>query len=305
MVNKMVEDIGKIISNGFETYTKNLNLSIPFILNAVITGIVAVILVIIGFFYFFSSSLASLKNAAGTEAVVSIILSIIRQHLFEIILLLVVIFLIVMFIAAFFTAGAIGMAKQATETGKSELSAMMEAGKKNLVNLYLAEILVGLISLAGIVFMVPGAMKVNISQLMSHENTGAILLLVAGFLLWILYLLIISIVLAMVSYALVVDNLDPVGGILTGFRFFTKNKLDVFLLWIITGIIAFVLGLIGQIMGLIPVLSIIWSFIDIFISIVIIPPIVTLWWVRLYMTRTDKKVYFNDLLAHPSDLERI
>jgi len=43
----MVEDIGKIISNGFETYTKNLNLSIPFVLNVVITGLLLVIIVIL------------------------------------------------------------------------------------------------------------------------------------------------------------------------------------------------------------------------------------------------------------------
>jgi hypothetical protein len=40
----MVEDIGKIISNGFETYTKNLNLGVPFVLNVIIMGLAFIIL---------------------------------------------------------------------------------------------------------------------------------------------------------------------------------------------------------------------------------------------------------------------
>jgi hypothetical protein len=40
----MVEDLGKIISNGFETYTKNLNLGIPFALNVIITSLLAFII---------------------------------------------------------------------------------------------------------------------------------------------------------------------------------------------------------------------------------------------------------------------
>jgi hypothetical protein len=39
------------------------------------------------------------------------------------------------------------------------------------------------------------------------------------------------------------------------------------------------------------------------ISICILNPLMTVWWVRLYMTRTGKQVYVNDLLAHPNDLQ--
>jgi len=299
----MVEDIGKIISNGFETYTKNLNLSIPFILNVFITGLLAVIFVIV-FILFLAPSLSSLENTASPEAFASIIISIITKHLFEIVILVLVAVLIIMFARAFFLAGAIGMAKQATETGKTDLSTMIEAGKKNGFNLFLAEILVGLLFLAGIVFMVPGAMKVNISQLLSPENTGAAFLLLGGFLLWMIYLFILSLVLAVFSYAVVVDNLNPVDGITTGFSFFNKHRLDVFLLWIIIGAIGFIIGLIGQLIAIVPILAIVWFFVDLFIGVVIFLPVITLWWVRLYMTRTDKPVYFNDLLAHPSDLAK-
>ena len=45
----MVEDTGKIISNGFETYKKNFNISIPFALNFFITMILGVVLFAMGF----------------------------------------------------------------------------------------------------------------------------------------------------------------------------------------------------------------------------------------------------------------
>ncbi len=301
----MAEDIGKIISNGFETYTKNLNLCIPFVLNFFITGLLAVIILGIGFFYFFGSSLSSLENAASPQDVIPIILSIASQHLFELVVLMLIFFLITMFLQSFFVAGAIGMAQQATETGKSGLSAMTEAGKKNVVNLYLAEILVGLLSLAGIVFIIPGAMKFDITQLLSFKNPEGILLLLGGFLLWVVYSLILSLVLAVFSYALVADALSPIDGILTGFRFFNEHRFDVFLLWLFIGAIVIVFAIFSELVRLVPVMNIIWPFINMVISIFVIPPLTTLWWVRLYMTGTGKKIYFNELLAHPNDLEKL
>ncbi len=285
----MVEDIGKIISNGFGTYTKNINLSIPFVLDIFITGLLAVIMFILGLFYIFSSSLSSLKNASP-RGIISIILPVILQHILEIVLLIIVFILISTFVGSFFTAGAIGMAKQATESGASSISTMVEAGKKNVVNLFLAEILVGLLSLAGIVFIVPGAMKVDINQLLFSKNMDAILLLLGGFLLWLIYLLILSLMLAVYKYALVVEGLGPVDGIVSGFKFFNNHRLDVFLLWLITGIIVVILAVIEEVMGFIPVMNIIWPYISLLLSFIFIPSLTTLWWVRLYMTRTDKKL---------------
>ncbi len=301
----MVEDIGKIISKGFETYTNNINLSIPFVLNAFITGLLAVFMLGLGFFYIFSPYLPSLENATSPQEIFFIILPVITQHLPEIVGLILLYFVVAAFFQSFFVAGAVGMAQKATETGKSELSTMIEAGKKNVVNLYLADILVGLLSIAGIVFLVPGAMKADFTQILSSENPGATLLLGGGVLLWIVYLVIISLLLAVLTYALVIDNLGPIDGILTGFRFFNNHKFDVFLLWLIIGVIVIVLAIIGEVMRVIPVMNTIWGIINMFISVFVIPPLTTLWWVRLYMERTNKKLYFNELLAHPNDLAKL
>ncbi len=300
----MVEDIGKIISSGFETYTKNLNLGIPFALSAIITSMLAVILLGFGFFNIFGSSLSSLEKATTPLEALSVIIPLIKTHLAQIIILFIAFFLISLAVEAFFNAGAIGMARQSTETGKTGLTTMVEAGKKNIVNLFLAEVLFGLLSLAGIVFIVPGALKFNMNQLLLPLNSGAWNLLIGGVVLWISYLVILSLVLAVFRYALVVDNLEPVDALTTGFNFFNKNKSDVFVLWLILGIIIAAITIIGELMRFSPVMNPIWSLASVFISVFIIQPLTTIFWVRLYMTRTAKEVYFNDLLAHPNDLAK-
>ncbi|VVB86661.1 Uncharacterised protein [uncultured archaeon] len=293
----MAEEIGKIITNGIETYTKNLNICIPFILNSIISWIVIAIFLIIGVVLIFGSEISSLRNIRAPEALILSIVSIASRHIAEIAILVFAAVFIILLISSFFTAGAIGMARQAAETGKSELSTMMEAGKKNVLNLFLADIMIFLVTLAGIVFIVPG-----IKSLDMNNPLASVGLLLIGGLLMLVYLLILSVSLAAVSYALVIESLGPVDAILAGIGFFKKNKFDVILLILVTVGVAFGFAIIDQIMNLIPVIKIIWMFISLIIYAGILYPLITVWWVRLYMTRTGKQVYVNDLLAHPNDI---
>lgn len=297
----MAEDIGKLLSNGIDTYSKNFNLSVPFILNMIFLVLTALILVVIGFLTILGSF--SFKEYNDPDALALAMISTLSQHVYEIAALVIIGVLILVFIASFFTSGAIGMAKQATETGRSQLSTMMEAGKKNVMNLFLAEILLMLLVFAGIVFLVPGIKNMNFSQ--PSENATAGLLLLVGFLLLIIYLLIISVVLAAFRYALVIESLGPVDGIIAGIDFFKKNMFDVVLLILVSFAVAFVFAIIDQIMGLIPIINVIWFFISLIISTCILSPVMTVWWVRLYMTRTGKQVFVDDLLAHPNDLTHV
>jgi len=294
----MTEEIGKIISKGIETYSNNLNLCIPFVLNFFITLAVVVIMFAIGFFYIFGESLSSLENISTPEQVISVFLPLVMKRLFEIGALFFMIILITFFIQSFFISGAIGMARQATESGKSKLSTMMETGKKNVLNLFLADILVFLVFLAGIIFIVPGIKGMDFDQ----PSASAGLSLIAGFLLWMVYLLIISVVLAAFRYALVLESLEPVEGILTGIDFFKKNMFDVIILILVIVGVTIIFAIIDMVMNFVPILNIIWSFLSFLIPLCILSPIMTVWWVRLYMTRTGKQVYVNDLLAHPNDL---
>jgi isoprenylcysteine carboxyl methyltransferase (ICMT) family protein YpbQ len=162
-----------------------------------------------------------------------------------------------------------------------------------------------LISLAGIIFIVPGAMKIDISQIMDSKNPDSAALFFAGLLVWILYIIVLSIVLVIFRYALVAENLGPIESISAAFEFFKNNKRGVVQLFIFLIVVSFGFFIVDQIMGSLPIVNILWSFISFFISLIVIAPLTTIWWVRLYMVRTGKKVYFDELLAHPNDLEKL
>ncbi|MBU3967501.1 MAG: hypothetical protein KKG76_09020 [Euryarchaeota archaeon] len=261
----------------------------------------ALIIAVIGFLTILGSF--SFNEYSDPEALALAFVSTLSQHVYEIAVLAIIGFLILIFIASFFTSGAIGMAREANETGKSRLSTMMEAGKKNVVNLFLAETMVQLLFFAGIVFLVPGIKSMDFSQ--PSENASAGLLLLIGLLLLMIYLLILSVVLAAFRYALVIESLGPVEGIIAGIDFFKKNMFDVVLLILVTFAVAFVFAIIDMIMNFIPVITDIWSIISLIISLCILSPVMALWWVRLYMTRTGKQVFVDDLLAHPNDLTHV
>ena len=301
----MVEEIGKILSSGFDTYTKNFNIAVPFILSLIVTGVFTVVAFIVGMASIFGSSLSALESATTPEKMFVVLAPLINQNLLEIVFFSIIFMLVYMLIQSFFMAGAIGMARQATETGTSDLSTMMIDGKKNAVNLYLANLLVGLLFLAGVIFLVPGALKGDISSILSSPDTGAVLLLVIGLLLWIVYMLVLSVVLSLYRFSLVVENLGPIDGIIKGVDFFKTHKFDVFLLWLVQIAIVIVLSIVGQVMVLVPIMDAIWPLISMFISVAVIAPLTTIWWVRLYMSGTEKKLYFNELLLHPSDIEKL
>jgi len=301
----MVEDIGKIINNGFGTYVKNLNICVPFILDFLISVLLALIIAGFGMFLIFGSSLSNIENVRTPEALALVLLPILAQHIIEIAILIIAIIVVVFIIQAYFTSGAIAMAIQATGSGKSSLSTMNEGGRKNLVNMFFAEILFGLISLAGIIFIVPGAMKIDISQLMELKNPESAALLIVGLILWILYIVVLSIVLAIFRYALVAENLGPVESISAAFGFFKKNKGDVVILFIFLIVVSVIFFIVDQIMLSLPIIKILWPVINFFISLIVIAPLTTVWWVRLYMVRTEKTIFFDELLAHPNDLEQL
>ncbi len=295
----MVEDIGTIISKGFATYTKNLNLCVPFVLGAVVISIIAIFALMGLVFLIFGDSLATL-GPMNPEQELALFLQEINLHFSEIIILSIVFILIIALLISFFMGGAIGMTTEAMEKGKSNISTMINAGKKNILNLFLAYVLVGMIYFAGIIFIVPGAMKTNISQFLIQGVAGENPLFDAGILLWRIYDLISGLFLAVFSYAIVIDGLSPMEGINTSIKFFIRHKLDVLILSILSSII---LVAYLDITSLILANHIIlWGLLNFIIILLVIEPVITAWWVRLYLDRNDRKFFIDELLAHPNDL---
>lgn len=280
----MVEDLGETLVNGFETWKDNIVISLPHIFNMVITSVVS-IAIIGGAVFMTVPSIAPLLVDMPDMPLIYLlsVFSQILENSVPIIIAVTTALIFSMLIGAFFNAGAIGMAKEATEKGKTDLSEMMSYAKKKFASLFFASLLINLITFLGVLFLIPGLLKVIplISSSSSVSPTQAFLsaipLLVLGFLATGIYILIISIIFAPTRYAIVINDLQAIEGIKEGLKFFMDNKISVFLLFLVVSVAmmlpSFLLGSVPHVGG---VLSMI-------LTVVLIQPLVVLWWSRLYL----------------------
>ncbi len=185
-------------------------------------------------------------------------------------------------IQAFFSAGAIGMARTATMTGTTRTRDILVYGMQSGLNLFFAGIVVMLMFLVGVVFMLPGVFMIMVSE---SIVVPAIIMFIGSIFLF-LYVVVLSIGLAPVKYAVVVNHTGPIEGITSGWSFFSYHKMDVFLMWLLMIGISIVLGIAGQIFYINPILVMVWQFVGTLINLVIVMPLITVWWTRLYISRT-------------------
>jgi len=282
----MVEDTGSVIGKGFDTWKNNLTICLPFVFSAILTHIVAIIIIGATILAIIPSLLSYLtKSAEPSPELILQLLPQIIQSMGIIIIAIIVTIILCTLINAFFWAGAIGMAKEATETGRTNISHMIEYGKRKFISLFFTDIILGLISFVGVVFLVPGILYVLpklrvLSVLPPEEVFTAFAIFGLGFLAMFLYILIISIIFALPRYSVVIGDLGAIRGIKTGFKMFMRNKVAVFLLWLIV----FVVSLISASLGAIPYIG--WV-ISAILSIIIISPLTVIWWSRWYLSMAE------------------
>jgi hypothetical protein len=111
-------------------------------------------------------------------------------------------------------------------------------------------------------------------------------LLAVGLLLFILYVLILSVILATMPYALVVQDLGPMQAVLASLNFFRYNKFDVVILWLVVAALSLGLQMMGGAFstgGGTGGESI--SAITGIVNLLVLAPLSNLWWTRLYMNR--------------------
>ena len=284
----MYEDIGKLIGEGYGIWRRNLNLCVPFLLTIVFSllGMVPLVAAIAVLF----ESTPNLESITSPEEFISRFGAMLPGLAIAFLLFILVVYLV----NSYFTAGGIAMAEQAVAEGRTSTRVMWSAGKRHFRDMFVASVLVGLIMLAGLIFLLPGILSLPLGELkniQAHPNAIGLLALGAIFLL--LYLLVMSLVLATVPYALVVDVLGPIGAVKASIRFINYNKFDVFILWII--VVAISLGLQMVVSSAAAAgaeavqgaLSILVSV----VNVVVIAPLANVWWTRLYMSRTGKRLY--------------
>ena len=263
-------DFGEIIKGGYKTWKDNLVLCIPFILGAILSAIVAVIIMLITFFSMFwplIETLISDPTSISSTEFLSEIYTTVTSNLISVIAVFTIISIIVGLIYSFFYAGATGMAKEAIQTGKTNLSHMMDYGKRKYLNYFFANIILGLIMLVGFLFLIPGIISISSIPL------------IIGFVIMVPYMLIMSIIFALVGYAIVIDDLPAIEGVKKALSVFRQNKLNLFLVWLIVMFLTFLFGLIG-------VIPIIGGILSVIVTFLIVSPLTVIWWSKFYMTVT-------------------
>lgn len=289
----MVEELGRLLRNGFETWEKNLVICLPFVFSLILSFVVAsliiagTLMVVIG--PLLPTVMPHISNSTGGELppeVLEQLQPLFLQNVGILVAAIVIAGVFMLVITAFFTAGAIGMAKEATLTGNTSLSDMIYYSRRKLVSLLGANIIVGFILLAGVVFLIPGvvALLPTVTAAQSPQdltNLAGVALLGVGLLVMSGYMLVVSVIFALSPYAVVLDDLQAVDGVKRGFRFFMAYKLDVFLLWLVVFAITMVSGLI---LGNIPFIG---QWLSMTVSVIIIEPLVVLWWSRLYLSEAE------------------
>jgi len=283
-----MESINELLGRGFSLWRDNLNLCIPHLLGfifsmmALFAGLMAFILS--GMLPLESLNETALNDVQNMQDMQKLsdqmdeyLASMQSSDLMQISLAILAIFVLVALVDAFFAAGAIGMARQALEKGRSDTSAMWSAGKRHFLGMFLAELLMTLIILMGIALLLP---------LLAADLESPGLLAVSLVVIALFYALALAIILSTLPYALVLEGLSPVRALFASLDFFRYNKFDVAVLWLVVVALSLALQMVGGAFstgdaGQGRPLSAITGM----ISLLVLAPLSNLWWTGLYMSR--------------------
>ena len=301
----MVNNLENILSGGFHTWSRNINIAVPLIINELIQLFILILSLAIGMLMLLGVNSAEEITLMSEEELASLLMSSSLDKLPALIIFTILVFGILLLFDSYFTAGAIGMGQNATSIGDTTIHDMLSSGGKNFFNVFLANVLLILIKFVGVIFVVPGAFIVrnNMELMASDQLIAGILLLAVGFRIWMIYLLILDIIFKPVLYIIVIEKIDTVEGIVQGFRFFMENKLSIFFIWLFIFLISIIVNIIFYFISYIisfagiQELDFAWSFGSQLLIILTLQPLIILWWTRLYMVRTGKSLYSNELLT--------
>ena len=284
----MTESIEDLLVNGYGVWRKNLlALGLPHLLNSIVSFIVLIAgALLVGAVILLPLMSQITGGGFDSASFISLLTSSILPLL---VILALVAFFLILLISSFFTAGAIGMAMKAIETGRTSIDDMMGYGKKKFLSLFFAEVLILLMMILGSLFLIPAV----IAFLSGSLNIG-LSLLILGLTVFILYLTVLGVVLLVVPYAIVVGDLGPTEGIEKGYNVFMGNKLSIIFLWFILTALSVGCDLIQKvIVSFISILPYIGPFIALglwclylIFWVMVIAPLSTVWWTRLYMDKT-------------------
>lgn len=288
-----MEEIGEILSRGFGVWKSNLNLCIPFGLSFLASVLIflpllaAVALIIMAqedLSYLNQTTLQDPSAMQETiDRMVGSLESLPTESILEIAGIYLVMIVLGSLVDSFFTAGAVGMARQALDEGRSDSSTIWPVGRRHFLGLFVSRVIMGLLVLAGLVFLLP-ALAIQPQNLL--EDPGALGVLAAGAILFVVYLLVLSLALALLPYALVLENMRPLQAVFASVDFFRYNKFDVAVIWLVMAALSIALEMIAGISSPgegegVQLISAITSI----ANLLVLSPLFNLWWTMLYMSR--------------------
>jgi hypothetical protein len=285
-----MEDAGTLIGKGFSTWRSNLRLGLPFLYSFVLSMLVLVLVLAalaVSLAPLLGENVTSLEDMQDLQSMQDVkdvkdLLFRMQSALPGLLLGSILLIVLLSLVSAFFTAGAIGMALQALRTGAATTAAMWSAGREHFWYMFLSSILMDLMTAAGLIFLLPGfALLLPTLQ----PDPQAVGLLIIGFVLFILYALALSLALAAVPYALVVEGLRPVQAVLASVNFFNCNKFDVFIIWLVVVALSIGLQMLGSSISASGPGFQSLSAVSGLVSLLVLSPLSTVWWTRLYMSR--------------------
>ncbi len=296
----MQEDLGTLLNRGYGTWTRNMIIAVPFILDLMATIIFSLFAITLFVIVFVMPEIASSTVADNVppEVYLEILSSLLKENLLLFIAGTLLLLIFLLLIGSFFEAGAIGMCRLALLSGDTSIGQMWSSARDHVLNLLLAKTLVALIIMAGVLFLVPGALSAGELEALATDptSTGSILIGL-GTLAWFLYALVAGILLFFVEYALVVDDLDPISALEKSLEFFRNNKVSVIAIIGIIVIISLALEIFGSAISSVEALADVWSLTYLFLSVLVIRPLTTIWITRMYMDRTGKELYSFDMYS--------
>lgn len=226
-------DIGDYYSKSIESFRRNWKITVP----SIIASIFTVLLFIVGFFgvmAILSPNLSIMWNFTP-----SIFSQINLNTLLTAGLILLIIEILIFVINAFRTAATVGMAKQIIMDGSASLDIAWKDGIK-----YFPKIFV--VSIIKMILMVIVAAPLILSFYLLFNNMilGGISLLLAGSLIFLIGYILISLIFFIFNQSVVVGQKSVMGSIKDSYNIFWNNKLTVFLVALINGVISLVIGFI-------------------------------------------------------------
>ena len=295
-----MESITDVFSNGLKSIKNNTILFVPMIILITISIIGSLVL------GFSSALLESLGN------------------IWIIVLAYLCFIAFVFLIGAFVTAGQIGMAKEVASTGKTVWDHFMSYGKRFFGRVFAANIILTLIQSVALIFWIPAFYVIYNSGLIVDGFINdyifasllslAILPIMIGSILTIIYVIIMYVLFFFVNYNIIVDDISAIDSFKKSLSLLKAKTSQVILFIVVLYVVSMLLSSIMSVFS-IPMFVLIFYglvadsitftvigyalYVILMIIFSIILEIFTVVWItRFYMAITEKPLYVKEKLTN-------